>query len=60
MIEVHISILDEPGAFAPDRHVFHGERIEWFDAADRLPRYRGSSTDTEPDSFGPDVEVVPA
>ena len=59
VIELHISTLDDPDAFVPDRHVFHGERISWFDAADQLPRYQGSSTDMEPDSFGPDVDVVP-
>lgn len=59
IIEVYVSTLDHPDVFAPDRHVFHGERISWFDVADRLPRYSGSSTDAEPDSFGPAVEVGP-
>jgi len=60
IIEVHISTLDDPSAFVPDRHVFHGERIRWFETADRLPRYCGSSTGMEPDSYGPDVEAFPA
>jgi len=58
VIEVFISTLDDPNAFAPDRHVFHGEKIRWFDVADQLPRYRGSSTDAEPDSFEPDVDMI--
>lgn len=55
-IELHISSLDQPDTFVPDRHVFHGERLRWFDVADRLPRYRGSSVGMEPDSSGPAVE----
>ena len=39
--------------FVPDRHVFYGERLGWFDVADQLPRYQASSTGTEPDSYGP-------
>lgn len=53
IIEVYVSTLDEPAAFVPDRHVMYGERIQWFDVADDLPRYNGSSTDAEPDSYGP-------
>ncbi len=51
--EFHIGTLDRPDAFTPDRHAFYGERIGWFDVADRLPRYRGTSVGTEPESFGP-------
>lgn len=52
IVEVYVSTLDDPGAFVPDRHVFYGERIKWFDVADQLPRYNGSSTGTGPDSHG--------
>ncbi len=55
VIELHVGTLDRPDGFVPDRHAFHGERISWFDVADRLPRHRGSSVGTEPDSFGPAV-----
>ena len=47
IIEVHISSLDDPDAFVPDRHWFHGGRIAWFDVADGLPRYRGVGIDGE-------------
>ncbi len=53
IIAVHVSALDGPETFVPDRHTFYGERLSWFDVADALPRYDGSSTDVEPDSFGP-------
>lgn len=37
--EFHISSLDKPANFVPDRHWFDSERIPWFDVADDLPRY---------------------
>ena len=43
IFEVHISTLDDPDAFVPDRHAFCRERISWFDVADEHPRYPGSS-----------------
>lgn len=56
VIEIHISTLDDPERFRPDRHVFYGERLGWFDVFDRLPRFNGSSTNAEPDSFGSSLE----
>ncbi len=53
IIEFYVSTLDDPEHFVPDRHVFYGELISWFDIADQLPRYNGSSTGTQPDSHGP-------
>ena len=54
IIEFHISTLDEPDAFIPDRHWFHEERIAWFDIADSLPRYRGVGVkDEAPYRHGP-------
>lgn len=43
--EIHLSIgaFDDPGALPPQFHVFTKERIPWFDAADALPRHRGST-----------------
>ena len=55
--EVHISTLDNPEQFPPDRHVFHAERLSWFDVADRLPRYSGTSVNTAPVSHKPSVEI---
>jgi len=40
LVEVLISTLDNPDAFAPEGHIHHGERIAWFDTSDNLPRYR--------------------
>ncbi len=57
IIEFHISTLDDPDCFAPDRHWFHEERIAWFDVADDLPRYRGvGMKDEEPYRHGPATE----
>jgi hypothetical protein len=53
VIELHLGTLDRPEAFPPDRHVFYGERFDWFEVEDGLPRYSGSSTGVEPDGFGP-------
>ena len=52
-IEFYVSTLDDPERFVPDRHVFYGDRISWFDVADQLPRYNGSSTGAQPNSHGP-------
>lgn len=46
-IEIHISTLDDPEAFVPDRHCFLDEGISWFEVKDELPRHRGSSTTEE-------------
>jgi len=40
LVEILISTLDNPGAFKPEYHVHHGERISWFETSDTLPRYR--------------------
>ena len=53
VVEVHVSTLDDPELVRPDRHTFYEERLSWFDVFDRLPRFNGSSTEAEPDSFGP-------
>jgi hypothetical protein len=39
VIEFHISTLDDPDAFPQTMHLFHGERISWFDVDDALPRH---------------------
>ena len=58
--EVHIGTLDHPERFRPDRHVFYEERLAWFEVSDRLARFNASSTNAEPDSFGPSPEPDPA
>lgn len=40
-IHLYIGTLNDPGRFVPEFHVFHAERIPWFDTADTLPRYAG-------------------
>jgi len=42
LIEIHISTLDNPDEFPPNEHTHYGERISWFEVADKLPRYRAS------------------
>ena len=39
LVEVHVGTLDRPNAVTPQWHVFHDERLDWFDTADRLPRH---------------------
>lgn len=56
LIEFHISTLDDPNALVPETHLFHGERLAWFDVADRLPRHRASQRDGEPYRRGPATE----
>ena len=53
--EIHLLIgtFDRPAAFAPTRHVFHDEKLPWFDAADHLPRHPGSSLGAPPSRVGP-------
>jgi hypothetical protein len=43
IIEVYAGTLDNPEKCAPDRHAFIEEKISWFDVADELPRYHGTS-----------------
>ena len=50
-IEFHISTLDNPDDYVPDRHWFHEERISWFDVTDKHPRYR--DLEGEPYLHGP-------
>ncbi len=53
IVEFHIGTLDDPQAFTPDRHAFYGERISWFDVADRLSSHHASSVGTDPVGYGP-------
>lgn len=53
IVEVHVSTLDDPQKFQPDRHTFFAERLDRFDVADNLPRFNGSSTGARPDGYGP-------
>ena len=53
LIEFHIGTLDDPEALPPTLTAFHGERLRWFDTADRLPRYQASFYGTEPYRHAP-------
>lgn len=53
IIEFHISTLDIPDDFVPDRHWFHDERIAWFDVADDLPRNHRLGIEEPPYKKGP-------
>ena len=45
-IDFTIATLDDPEGLRPQFHIFFGSRIEWFDSADRLPRYYSFRPDT--------------
>ncbi len=45
-IDFTIGSLDDPQRLRPAFHIFFGSRIEWFDTADRAPRYSGFRPDT--------------
>jgi hypothetical protein len=40
-IHLYIGTLNDPARFKPTFHVFHANRIPWFDTADTLPRHPG-------------------
>ena len=45
-IDFTIATLDDPEYLRPQFHIFFGSRIEWFDTADRMPRYYSFRPDT--------------
>ena len=71
LFDVKLNVSDEPmdasqlaeamataDVLVPTAHAFDSERIPWFDIADNLPRYEGSSEDSPllrhgPASHGP-------
>lgn len=42
-VEINVGTFDDPEVVAPEYHVWWDSRISWFDTADNLPRYSGSS-----------------
>lgn len=59
LTELTISSFDMPEVFRPDRHWQDGQRIQWFDVDDELPRYKESAVaDAEPTHFGPCERVT--
>ena len=58
LIEVFVSTTDNPDVLIPSFHIWHEERIKWFEIADDLPRYRGWAHDgSKPYSYGPIVKA---
>ncbi|WP_419903226.1 GFA family protein [Kiloniella sp.] len=54
LIGFFIGTLDEPDLFPPKKHVFHEQRIGWFEISDQLPRYfELPKAGREPDQIGP-------
>src|SRR5215470_1470722 len=43
-IQIAVGSLDEPARVHVDDHVWTQEQIAWFDIADKLPRFRASSS----------------
>jgi hypothetical protein len=37
--------MDSPDQFPATVHVFHSEKISWFDTDDNLPRYKTTGAD---------------
>ena len=60
IFEFHISTFDNPNVLAPSSHSFYPERIAWFDIADNLPRYEGSSGDGPVLRHGPVGDGLPS
>ena len=56
--EVHVSTLDTPELFIPNRHWFDAEGLPWFNVADSLPRYcELDYSGVEPTHRGPESGV---
>ena len=56
VIGFFIGTMDEPNRFPAQKHVAHAERVSWFDASDKLPRFLGfPRKDQAPDSQRPAI-----
>ena len=42
-IHLYVGVMDHPGEFSPQFHVFCAEQVPGFDVRDNLPRYAGTS-----------------
>jgi hypothetical protein len=53
MVELLVGTMDNPNDFPPECHIHHGEKLDWFEALDHLPRFRVWHDDGEdPYKFG--------
>ena len=59
VIEFHVGTLDAPNAVTPAWHVYHDERLDWFDTADKLPRHHETARVGEPYLYEPAIKVQP-
>ena len=39
LVGLYIGTLDYPESFPPTQHIFHRDRVSWFETSDELPRY---------------------
>jgi len=52
-IDLYACTLNDPSGVVPRCHVHSVEQLPWFEVLDDLPRYAGSSVNTEPLRHGP-------
>jgi hypothetical protein len=53
-IHLYAASLSDPTQVQPERHVFAREQLPWFEVADQLPRFEGTSRGgAEPVRYGP-------
>ena len=38
-VDFSVATFDDPDPIAPGLHIFHADRIAWFETADTLPRH---------------------
>ncbi len=43
-IHFYIAALEDPSLIEPQFHVFHREKLPWFEIADNLPRHDGTTS----------------
>ena len=42
-VQLHLGTLDNPDSVIPEAHVHTAEKVDWFEVADELPRFAGST-----------------
>ncbi len=45
--EIHFypACMEDPGAYAPQFHVYYGEKLPWIEVSDDLPKYQRTATE---------------
>jgi hypothetical protein len=49
-VDLNTGSLDDPASCPPQMHIYHADRIAWFETADALPRHAGKK---DPGDGGP-------